>query len=76
MVENVDCPEMSSSGTFGLVPVNKITTYENKILEANAQCLKKPSSGCIKELKETIQVTHHETSMTADSNRPIWLGVE
>ena len=33
MVENVDCPEMSSSGTFGLVPVNKITTYENKILD-------------------------------------------
>ena len=33
MVENVDCPEMSSSGTFGRVPVNKITTYENKILD-------------------------------------------
>ena len=53
MVENVDCPEMSSSGTFGRVPVNKITTYENKILDNKSKpthsALRSPAVAALKK---------------------------
>lgn len=73
MVENEDCPEMSSTGTFGRFSVNKITKGENKILDNKL----KPTHNDLKG--QTVKKQFKSLilrQLTTDKNRPIWLWVK